>query len=130
MKERQGFPEIVPKFVIEIVSPSDSLTKQHTKMEEYGGNGVALGWLIIPKDREIHVCLPLIETRCRNSKQRRLDEGKKDSLGFVGYFDDDTFVTTESYDICLRATAAWIRAVDHVLSSSSSTSSSTHSTMR
>jgi acetoin utilization deacetylase AcuC-like enzyme len=55
-----------------------------------------------------------LEKKCRESRQRRIDEGK-DPLGFVGYIDDDTFVTTESYDVCLRATATWIRAVDHAL---------------
>ena len=55
-----------------------------------------------------------IETRCRDSRQRRIDEGK-DLPGFIAYIDDDTFLTTESFDVCLRATAAWIRAVDYAL---------------
>ena len=52
-----------------------------------------------------------LEQKCRNSKQRRLEEGKT-PLGFIGYLDDDTYMTTETFDVCLRATAAWIRAVD------------------
>jgi acetoin utilization deacetylase AcuC-like enzyme len=56
-----------------------------------------------------------LEKRCRDSRQRRIDEGKV-PLGFVGYIDDDTYLTTETYDVCLRATAAWIRAVDIGLS--------------
>lgn len=52
-----------------------------------------------------------LEQRCRNSRHQRIREGKT-SLGFIGNIDDDTYVTTESYDVCLRATAAWIRAVD------------------
>lgn len=55
-----------------------------------------------------------LERKCRDSRQRRIDEGKN-PLGFVGYIDDDTYLTTESYDVCLRATAAWIRAVNLVL---------------
>lgn len=51
------------------------------------------------------------ESRCRTSRQRRIDDGKS-PLGFIGYVDDDTFLTTETYDVCLRATAAWIRCVD------------------
>jgi acetoin utilization deacetylase AcuC-like enzyme len=35
----------------------------------------------------------------------------------MGYIDFDTFLTTYTYDVCLRATAAWIRAVDYALSS-------------
>lgn len=53
-----------------------------------------------------------LERRCVDSRQRRIDEGKN-SLGFVGYVDEgDTFLTTESYGVCLRATAAWARGVD------------------
>lgn len=56
-----------------------------------------------------------LETRCRSSRQRRMDEGKS-PLGFVGYIDGgDTYLTTESYDVCLRGAAAWIRAVDMAL---------------
>eukprot|EP00555_Chaetoceros_dichaeta_P003571 CAMPEP_0198252242 /NCGR_PEP_ID=MMETSP1447-20131203/2777_1 /TAXON_ID=420782 /ORGANISM="Chaetoceros dichaeta, Strain CCMP1751" /LENGTH=418 /DNA_ID=CAMNT_0043937421 /DNA_START=16 /DNA_END=1272 /DNA_ORIENTATION=+ len=53
------------------------------------------------------------ETRCRTSRKKRIDDGKS-PLGFIGYVDDDTFLTTETYDVCLRATAAWIRGVDLV----------------
>ena len=52
-----------------------------------------------------------IEDRCRNSKERRIQDGK-DPLGFIGYLDPDTYLTTESFGVCLRATATWIRAVD------------------
>jgi acetoin utilization deacetylase AcuC-like enzyme len=58
-----------------------------------------------------------LEQRCRDSRQRRIVEGKN-PLGFIGYIDDDTFLTTESYDVCLRATAAWIRAVNVALNDS------------
>jgi len=53
------------------------------------------------------------ENRCRSSRQKRINDGKP-PLGFIGYVDDDTFLTTETYDVCLRATAAWIRCVDSV----------------
>jgi len=52
-----------------------------------------------------------LEERCRNSREQRIQEGKP-SLGHMGYIDADTFVTTESFGVCLRATAAWIRAVN------------------
>jgi acetoin utilization deacetylase AcuC-like enzyme len=54
-----------------------------------------------------------LKQRCHRSKQKRLDEGKP-ALGHIGYLDSDTYVTTETYDVCLRATAAWIRAADFV----------------
>jgi acetoin utilization deacetylase AcuC-like enzyme len=57
-----------------------------------------------------------LETRCRGSKERRIAEGKP-ALGFVGHIDDDTYVTTETFDVCLRATATWIRAVDVTMAS-------------
>lgn len=41
-----------------------------------------------------------LEQKCTNSKQRRIDEGRS-PLGFVGYIDDDTYVTTETFDVCL-----------------------------
>jgi acetoin utilization deacetylase AcuC-like enzyme len=55
-----------------------------------------------------------LENRCRESRQRRIEEGR-DPLGFVGNIDEDTFVTTETFDICLRATAAWIRTIDSAM---------------
>ena len=55
-----------------------------------------------------------LERRCRDSRQRRI-EGGKNPLGFIGYIDDNTYLTTETYDVCLRATAAWIRAVNLAL---------------
>ena len=55
-----------------------------------------------------------IEVRCRNSRKKRIEEGKN-SLGFIEYIDDDTYMTTETYDVCLRATATWIRCVNHAL---------------
>jgi Histone deacetylase domain len=53
-----------------------------------------------------------LEDRSRKSQQRRIEEGKP-PLGHMGCIDADTYLTTESFEVCLRATAAWIRAVDH-----------------
>lgn len=58
-----------------------------------------------------------LEERCHLSRTQRLRDGK-DPLGFVGRVDADTYVTTETFPVCLRATAAWIRAVDRVLNGS------------
>ena len=55
-----------------------------------------------------------LEVRCRESRKRRVQEGKP-PIGFVGNIDDDTYVTTETFDVCLRATAAWIYAVDSAM---------------
>jgi len=56
-----------------------------------------------------------IEQRCMNSRQKRINDGKE-PLGFIGNVDDDTYLTTETYNVCLRATAAWIRCVDLAMS--------------
>lgn len=45
-KERSGFINICPDFVIELRSASDSLPQLKTKMLEYMENGARLGWLI------------------------------------------------------------------------------------
>ena len=62
-----------------------------------------------------------LETRCRASRQHRIENGK-DPLGFIGNIDHDTFLTTESYDVCLRATASWMRCVETVMDGTASSS--------
>ena len=53
----------------------------------------------------------VLEERCNESKQKRIDDGKP-ALGHLGNLDPDTYVTTETFGVCLRAAAAWIRAAD------------------
>jgi Uma2 family endonuclease len=45
----------VPDFVIELRSRSDSLTALQSKMLEYRDNGVRLGWLINPQQKQVEV---------------------------------------------------------------------------
>lgn len=47
-----------PKFVAEIRSRSDSLESQQAKMEEWLASGAALGWLIDPLLRQVHIYRP------------------------------------------------------------------------
>jgi len=49
------FAPVVPNFVIEIRSQSETLRQQKSKMEEYQAAGVQLGWLIDPFDRKVHI---------------------------------------------------------------------------
>jgi Uma2 family endonuclease len=49
------FPELVPDFVIELRSKSDSLKTLREKMEEYRANGVRLGWLIDPQKQQVEI---------------------------------------------------------------------------
>jgi Uma2 family endonuclease len=50
-----AFPQIVPDFVIELRSMTDSLTTLQAKMLEYQTNGVRLGWLINPQQQQVEV---------------------------------------------------------------------------
>lgn len=50
-EQQRKFPPIAPDFVLELLSPTDSLEKTQAKMQEYMRSGVKLGWLI---DRDNH----------------------------------------------------------------------------
>ncbi len=54
-KERQGFIDICPDFVIELRSASDSLPKLKAKMLEYIENGAKLGWLIDAGKKRVYI---------------------------------------------------------------------------
>ncbi|MEG4856775.1 Uma2 family endonuclease [Microcoleus sp. K1-B6] len=54
-EQREKFIPLCPDFVIELVSPSDSLKKTQEKMQEYLENGCRLGWLINRKKREVEI---------------------------------------------------------------------------
>jgi Uma2 family endonuclease len=49
------FPLVVPDFVVELRSQSDSLKITQAKMEEYRTNGVRLGWLINPQQQQVEI---------------------------------------------------------------------------
>ncbi len=53
-----GFIPIVPDFVIELRSATDSLKPLQEKMEEYQRLGVRLGLLINPKNKQVEVYRP------------------------------------------------------------------------
>ena len=53
--EREKFPPIAPDFVLELMSPSDSLSVVQAKMQEYMDVGVKLGWLIDRKTGRIEI---------------------------------------------------------------------------
>jgi Uma2 family endonuclease len=55
LEQQDKYPPICPDFVIEIVSPSDSVEELRQKMQEYLDNGAVLGWLIDPKTRRVEV---------------------------------------------------------------------------
>lgn len=53
-----GFIPIVPDFVIELRSPTDSLKTLQKKMQEYQKLGVRLGLLINPKNKQVEIYRP------------------------------------------------------------------------
>lgn len=54
---------MVPDFVVELLSSSDSLSKTKRKMESWARNGVALGWLVNPYEKQVLVYEPGKEVR-------------------------------------------------------------------
>ena len=54
-QQQEKFPPIAPDFVIELMSPTDSLTSAKEKMLEYIDNGVLLGWLINTKEQSVFI---------------------------------------------------------------------------
>ena len=54
-EQKENFPPICPDFVIELLSPSDSLKVAQEKMREYIDNGVRLGLLINRKSRQVEI---------------------------------------------------------------------------
>ena len=54
-EERKKFALLVPDFVIELRSETDRLPPLQAKMMEYRDNGVRLGWLINPRDRQVEI---------------------------------------------------------------------------
>lgn len=57
-EQQASFAPIVPDFVVELRSSSDTLVNLKEKMEEYIENGVRLGLLIDRKNYQVHVYRP------------------------------------------------------------------------
>jgi Uma2 family endonuclease len=57
-EQKTRFLPLAPDFVIELLSPSDSLQVTQNKMQEYIENGTKLGWLINCKERQIEIYRP------------------------------------------------------------------------
>jgi len=57
-QQQKRFLPLCPDFVIELVSPSDSLTATRQKMQEYIDNGTRLGWLCDRHSRRVEIYGP------------------------------------------------------------------------
>ena len=54
-EQKEKFIPLCPDFVIEILSPNDSLKKTQNKMQEYIDNCCRVGWLINRKRQEVEI---------------------------------------------------------------------------
>ena len=54
-EQRKRFLPLCPDFLIELVSESDDLADTQAKMGEYIANGLRLGWLINPKNKQVEI---------------------------------------------------------------------------
>lgn len=54
-EQQKKFPPICPDFVVELLSPRDSLKETQDKMKEYRDNGAVLGWSIDRKSRQVEI---------------------------------------------------------------------------
>lgn len=57
-KQKKKFIPLCPDFVVELMSPTDSLAALQSKMVEYLDNGSRLGWLIHPEATRVYVYRP------------------------------------------------------------------------
>lgn len=57
-EQQEKFVPLCPDFVVELMSPSDSLERTRTKLAEYRDNGARLGWLINRKQRQVEIYRP------------------------------------------------------------------------
>ena len=56
--DRKRFAHVVPEFVIEMRSESDSLTELRAKMQDWLANGVELAWLLDPQRKAVEIYRP------------------------------------------------------------------------
>ncbi len=68
-EQREKFVPLCPDFVVELMSPSDSLERTRQKMEEYRDNGARLGWLLNRKQRQVEIYRPGQSTKILDNPQ-------------------------------------------------------------
>ena len=54
-EQRSRFLPLCPDFVVELLSPTDQLSRTQAKMKEYMENGASLGWLIDRKTKRVTI---------------------------------------------------------------------------
>ena len=80
-QQRRKLASICPDFVIELKSPSDDLSVLQGKLEEYRENGVRLGWLIDPENRQVFCYRPQQSVEILNNPRNL--SGENVLVGFI-----------------------------------------------
>jgi Uma2 family endonuclease len=57
-EQQEQFIPLCPDFVVELMSPSDTLATVQAKMQEYMDNGARLGWLLNRKAKQVEIYRP------------------------------------------------------------------------
>jgi Uma2 family endonuclease len=73
-EQQKKFPPLCPDFVVELLSPSDSLKETQDKMREYRDNGALLGLLINRKNRQVEIYRPGAEVEVLDNPTQVLCE--------------------------------------------------------
>jgi Uma2 family endonuclease len=68
--QRRKFPPIAPDFILELRSQTDDLKPLQDKMQEYIDNGVCLGLLLNPQDRQVEIHRPNQPIQILNQPQQ------------------------------------------------------------
>jgi Uma2 family endonuclease len=79
--QRKKFPRICPDFVVELISPSDRLNSAKTKMQAWIKNGVQLGWLIHPDQKQVFIYRQNAEPEILHAPDQVV--GERPVAGFV-----------------------------------------------
>lgn len=58
-QQQEEFSPLVPDFIVELRSSSDTMKKLRDKMQDYIANGVRLGWLIDSQNKRVEIYRPM-----------------------------------------------------------------------
>jgi Uma2 family endonuclease len=52
---QEGYPDVAPDLVVEVLSPHDLFPRVLRKVQQYLKAGVRLVWVVVPEDRSVTV---------------------------------------------------------------------------
>ena len=73
-QQKRQFLPLAPDALIELASPSDTAEALHAKLQEWCDNGVRLGWLILPEERQVWRYAPQTEPVCLQAPSELRDD--------------------------------------------------------